>query len=740
MKTGRITALMGENRKISTKIATIITCTLLVVFTVLSVTIVALSGNATGTAMHAALTNLAHANGNQVQSILNSASKQASAMQNYIVKSYDQGRAVLGSPAGSKVKSAIYLVEMADLSIEVENYLLNSMCSAIMADEDIVGFGIFFEPGKYDPNIMEYSLYVNREDAARNQAKSMGKYSDYSREAYYQPVKDTQKPYFTKPYQSNGMTLITAAYPVIYQNAFQGVVVADIDIGNFNKLTTASIEFPSLYANILTDDFTLVYDSRSADDVGHHLSEFFKNSNEMKKVTDGAATKSAFTCTTVRNDGRKVSRFFYPIEVEGTLWWAQTVLHTSDLERDASILTITILTVSALSLLAVSAIVIVSLKRTLKPIQGVVSAASSIASGNLDILLSAKSNDEIGTLSRTFTEMAENLKAIILDIQLLLGEMSRGNFRLKTAIEEKYVGEYREILLAIRTINRSLSSTLTEINTSSDQVSMGAEQVSGGAQALSQGAAEQASSVEELTAAVAEISQRIQENADNAQLASGLSREAGEGVYESNRHMEQLTAAMAEITATSNEIGKIIKTIDDIAFQTNILALNAAVEAARAGSVGKGFAVVADEVRNLAGKSAEAARNTTTLIESTRAAIKRGGDLADKAAESLHIVVEKAETVTARVHQIAAASEDQSQAVAQLAAGIEQISSVVQTNSATAEESAAASEELSGQAQMLKSLVGKFQLRDAVEELPSPAPAEHLPQPAIAGYDGGSKY
>lgn len=739
MRARRITALIGKPRKISTKIATIITCALLVVFTALSVTVIALSGNATSTATHAALTNLAHANGNQVQSILNSASKQASAMQSYIVKSYDQGHAVLGSPTGAKVKSAIYGVEMADLSIEVEHYLVNSMCSAIMSDEDIIGFGIFFEPGKYDPNIMEYSLYVNREDAADNRAKSMGKYSDYSREAYYQPVKNTQKPYFTKPYQSNSMTLITAAYPVIYKNSFQGVVVADIDIGNFNKLTATSAEFPSLYTNILTDDFTIVYDSRSSDDIGRNLADFFKNPNELKKVTDGVSTGSAFECEAVRDDGRKVSRFFYPIEVEETLWWSQTVLYTSDLVRDVSTLTVIILAVSALSLFAVTAIVILSLKRTLKPIQGVVSAAASIASGNLDIQLDAKSNDEIGVLSRTFTEMTANLKVIIQDIQFLLGEMSRGNFRLKTAIEEKYVGEYREILLAIRTINRSLSNTLTEINTSSEQVSVGAEQVSGGAQALSQGAAEQASSIEELTAAVNEISQRIQENADNAQLVSCLSREAGEGVYASDRHMKQLTVAMAEITATSNEIGKIIKTIDDIAFQTNILALNAAVEAARAGSVGKGFAVVADEVRNLAGKSAEAARNTTTLIESTRSSIKRGGDLAGKAAESLHIVVEKAETVTERVQQIAAASDDQSQAVAQLAAGIEQISTVVQTNSATAEESAAASEELSGQAQMLKSLVGKFRLRDTVEEIPPP-PTEPSPQPVAIACAGGSKY
>ncbi|MFT4006040.1 MAG: methyl-accepting chemotaxis protein [Lacrimispora sp.] len=629
MKIGQRNIQRNKFRRISDKIAIVITAVLLVVFAVLSIITVTMSGGATGSAVRAELTNLAHANGNQVQEILDSASKQATAMQDYIMKSYDQGTAVISSPQNVKVKSAVYNTEMSDLNIEIENYLINSMCSAVVADEDIIGFGIFFEPGKFDKNIEDYALYVNREDAVNKKAEPFGKYSEYSGKEYYKPAKETQKSYFTKPDLYQGTTMITAVYPIVYKNEFQGVIVADIDVGHFSKITTTSEDYKTLYVGILTDDFTTVYDSKSEENIGSNLAESIKDPKDMKKITDGAAAGEAFSCTTIREDGHKVLDF-YPIDVEGTHWWAQTVLDTFDMNKSTDMLTAAIAVVSILSLVVVVAIVIIVLRKTLKPINGVVTAASEIASGNLAIQVDTQSNDEIGVLSRTFLEMAENLRTIIEDISHLLGEMSRGNFRIDTKYEEKYVGDYHEILIAVETINLNLSNTLMEINTASDQVSTGAGQVSASAQSLSQGAAEQASSVEELTSNITEISDRIKDNADNARQASQLSGEAGGEVEESNRNMEQLMMAMTEITETSREIGKIIKTIDDIAFQTNILALNAAVEAARAGESGKGFSVVADEVRSLAGKSAEAAKNTTALIESAVEAIEKGRLLADK--------------------------------------------------------------------------------------------------------------
>jgi len=213
-----------------------------------------------------------------------------------------------------------------------------------------------------------------------------------------------------------------------------------------------------------------------------------------------------------------------------------------------------------------------------------------------------------------------------------------------------------------------------------------------------------------LSATIMEISDKVTTNADISKVANQLSNETSQEVQNGNQHMQKMTQAMTEISETSGEIGKIINTIEDIAFQTNILALNAAVEAARAGAAGKGFAVVADEVRNLATKSAEAAKNTTDLIEQTVSAVANGSKIADDTANSLLAVVEKTSKVNSLIGEIAKASEDQATSISQVTLGVEQISGVVQSNSATAEESAAASEELNAQADMLRDLVSQFKI------------------------------
>lgn len=252
---------------------------------------------------------------------------------------------------------------------------------------------------------------------------------------------------------------------------------------------------------------------------------------------------------------------------------------------------------------------------------------------------------------------------------------------------------------------------MAQIYNASQQVSSGSDQVANGAQALSQGSTEQAASALELSTAIGEIAQQVQSNAQHAKTASGQANNAGTELGLSNQKMQALIAAMDEINNSSKEISKVIKTIEDIAFQTNILALNAAVEAARAGTSGKGFAVVADEVRNLASKSAEAAKGTTALIESSIKSVGNGARLADETAKSLLIVVDEAMQASQSINQISIASEEQALSISHITTGMDQISSVIQTNSATAEQSAAASEELNGQAGMMKQLVNKFKLK-----------------------------
>ena len=347
-----------------------------------------------------------------------------------------------------------------------------------------------------------------------------------------------------------------------------------------------------------------------------------------------------------------------------------------------------------------------------RPLRELESSAEKIVSGDFDIQVTYDSKDEMGSLAKAFKNMTAILEDVISDAPMLLQEMADGNFDVRTRAEERYVGNCQSLLLSIRKLNRDLSITLGQINQSADLVASGSEQVSDGAQALSQGATEQASAVEELATTITGISNQVKETADNASTARDQSSIAGNEAAECNQQMENMMAAMEEITDKSNEIGNIIKTIEDIAFQTNILALNAAVEASRAGIAGKGFAVVADEVRNLASKSSAASKDTAELIESSIKAVARGTQIANSTAQSLAKVVDQVRMASSNVEQIADAAEEQASAIEQVTVGINQISSVVQTNSATAEESAATSEELSSQADILKNLVAKFTLRE----------------------------
>jgi methyl-accepting chemotaxis protein len=319
-------------------------------------------------------------------------------------------------------------------------------------------------------------------------------------------------------------------------------------------------------------------------------------------------------------------------------------------------------------------------------------------------------NDEIGLLIKSLGSTMKGLNVIIDDISYNLGAIAQGDFT--ASIDMEYKGDFNTIVVSMKKISKYLNEIVRQVNESAEQVASGSDQVAGGAQALSQGATEQASSVEELSATLSEISDQINSNASFANKANESSMESSRQVLLSNNYVKQMNEAMLNISNTSKQIAKIIKVIDDIAFQTNILALNAAVEAARAGVAGRGFAVVADEVRNLASKSAEAARSTTDLIDGSLKAVESGAKISKQTETALELAVEKAEVVANMIQEISNASSQQAEAVSQVLVGIEQISAIVQTNSATAEESAAASEELSGQAQVLKDLVAEIKLKD----------------------------
>ncbi len=336
------------------------------------------------------------------------------------------------------------------------------------------------------------------------------------------------------------------------------------------------------------------------------------------------------------------------------------------------------------------------------PINKVVAAAGKLAEGDMDILFDIDSKDETGQLIDAFGNLIESTK----EQAYIIGKIADGDLTVNVPIRSKKDLLGQKLSEMVRNIN----DLIMNIASTGEQVSTGARQISDSSMALSQGTTEQASSIQELSASIEEVSSKTKKNADNANQANDLSEQAKSNAVAGNTHMHEMLKAMDEINQSSSNINKIIKVIDDIAFQTNILALNAAVEAARAGQHGKGFAVVADEVRTLAGRSANAAKETTTLIEDSINKVEAGAKIAKETAEALEKIVDGVESVSNLVSDIRIASNAQAAAIDQINQGIIQVSEVVQRNSATSQESAAASEELSSQADMLKHMVEKFKL------------------------------
>lgn len=348
-----------------------------------------------------------------------------------------------------------------------------------------------------------------------------------------------------------------------------------------------------------------------------------------------------------------------------------------------------------------------------KPVGQVSVALKGFSEGKLDVPVNYKSRNELGAMCDALRTSQYVLTEVINDECHLLEEMAHGNFDVDTKDESIYVGALSGMLQSLRIINSNLSSTLGQIKDSVDQVAAEAQQVSNGSQALAQGATEQASSVEELASTITEISNNSKNNAHNSKQANDHSRLASGQITESTKLMGEMVLAMERISDSSTKIGKIIATIENIAFQTNILALNAAVEASRAGEVGKGFAVVADEVRSLATKSDEAAKATKDLIEHSINTVEEGSNIVRNVSDSLAKTVDLSTHVLESVNLITEATAEESEAIAQVTKGIDEISCVIQTNSATSEESAAASMELSNQASLMKELLGRFRLRNS---------------------------
>lgn len=525
---------------------------------------------------------------------------------------------------------------------------------------------------------------------------------DLRNRPWYIQAKANKGIQWTKPYVDaiSQDRVITLMRQIEYEGEMAGVVGADIDLSFLQPILTESKYAKtgvSYIVSIEDKNFLLHADSEqmSSSVNGTVLEAVLSKGSDIQVFYD-------------ESKGKTVLLYNYIPSLDSTL---VTEVEYSEIDKmmdgiKKSILVFGIVIGAFLLLLGYF-----FTGKIANPIRKVTLAAEQIAEGNFEVELSVSSNDEVGKLSHSFQKTIDqltNYQGYIDEISEILFYISQGD--LSISPKHEYIGQFEKLKIHLQDLQMNLSETMLKILKASNEVDNSSRQVSNAAQSLSQGATEQASTIEELSASMEQVTNKIKDNSQNAEKAGEKSEEVSLELKKSSNEMQEMITAMEEINLKSSEISKIIKVIDDIAFQTNILALNAAVEASRAGEAGKGFAVVADEVRNLASKSADAAKSTTELIEETVSAIQNGTQIAGRMATSLEKTSEVTKEAVFLIEQITHASKEQAEMMEQVSLGVEQTSSVVQTNAATAEESAATSQELSEQADMLKRLIAQFKL------------------------------
>ena len=735
----------GKQKRLSTKISIILGCMLVITFTIQAIFSAVGSMRTLKSSIDREFSTLAVLNATMVESILNDALSSTENLVTYIVENLEVQEAptevstetspesgLETSPESEletspeendKIRSNVYYDVMLDSSAyEVENFVINTIFGLLQNNDDILGGGIFLEPYALSSEIKGYSTFIQTEQASSQIATVYGTYEDYANEAWYSDCIKKGTPVITDPYVSpiRGIPVVSVSYPIIINGVVQGVSLTDVDVTSFSKIRTSDGEYDSMFATVFNEKDVILYSSNDTE-IGTHASQVFSAENFAAVKAQFANGKEFSIETDTQVPGTtgttRLVRYFAPVITSAGTWWIQSALDLDDLNDASTTLTQWTIVIACIGLVLILVVTLLTIQRMLKPISEIELVAKDISNGLFDEALNYQSNDELGALADSMRALQASTKDILEDITIELTSIAAGDFlNINPEKDSKYIGIYTPIRQILHNIVKQLSQTMKEIQQASSQVNLGGEQVSAGSQALSQGTTEQAASVEQLSATFEDFSAKITTTAENAQNANASVGRVSNGVTDASEKMDAMMISITDISNKSKEIGKIIKTIEDIAFQTNILALNAAVEAARAGEAGKGFAVVADEVRNLAHKSSEAAKNITVLIGDTVDAVSVGTEMASNTSKSIQSVVGETHEITQYIQLIADASSEQATNVAQITLGIDQISSVIQTNSATAEESAASSEELSAQAEALAVLISKFKLSESENE------------------------
>ena len=528
-----------------------------------------------------------------------------------------------------------------------DKLIKDSINSTLEDDSNIFSVYVAFEPNAMFKNTANGLSYFQYRTDGQLRLDILKDYSEYSKLDYYKKSKDTLKPNMTEPYsekQSSGETvnLITISYPIIDKNnRFLGVTNVDILTDTITNLSYDLGNYKTSCQSIISAD-----------------SNFVSNTADKSKVG-----------TKYSEDQGGIIAAKIPITMDGIDSKWNSVFYIKNSELLASIFSLIafIIIFGLIDVFIMCTIAYVVVKKSLLPIKDIMSLSKDMGKGKLRTDIEIYTNDEFGELSEIFKNTSKEISGYISEISEILLEISNGN--LKSQVDRDYMGDFAPIKDALNKILNSFNSTYYDLGVTAEQVSTGANEISSAAQSLSSGTTEQAGSLEQLSATINEVSNHVQKNADNASHAKSITENAEQALEYGKLSVNDLLQAIEEIRTSSDEITKIIKTIDEIAFQTNILSLNAAVEAARAGSAGKGFAVVADEVRNLANKSAEAAKNTTELIEGSVNAVENGTKIAGKTADLINRIVDTSTNINNLVSQIADASSEQATSIEQINEG-----------------------------------------------------------------------
>lgn len=555
--------------------------------------------------------------------------------------------------------------------------------------------------------------------------KSIFDGNDYSTREYYIHAMQRQS-WISEPLTSKvtGATTLIVASPIwkdgVYASSVSGVVYFVPKETFLNDIVSSVHISENSYAYMLDKNGNIIAheDMQNVAEQVNHIALAKADASYAKLAEIETAMIQGYTGFATYSNGNQLWLAAYT-PVEGTNGWSLAVtapLNDFLLSTYEGIF----FTVGLLIFAMIAAMLIMRriAARICDPVAKCTERLETLAQGDLTSEVPVfNRRDEIGRLSDATATIVSQISGVINDLSTNLDNISEGDFTCEASDPSHYIGDYAALKSAIDRISHHLSHTMWQISTTADQVAIGSDQVAAGAQILSSGAVTQATSIDQLAHDIGGITDRIRQTAEHAENASNKVGETGELMVACSAQMSEMLAAMDEIGQNSQQIGDIIRTIEDIAFQTNILALNAAVEAARAGDAGKGFAVVADEVRNLAGKSAEASQVTSALISAAIDSVTRGRNIANSTAATLERVSENSNQTADMVNEIAVAAQQQSETIERINQGVDEISTVVQHNSASSEESAASSAEMSSQAQMLKSLVEQFKLRIEQEEL-----------------------